>query len=209
MPGDPPAIVAEFAGKLKAVNEQYVFAIATWGHNPGGTLGLLKKMLRENGSGLNAGFAVKGDFEPESECMGLTKLMKIFCGLKTLTIKERLPGIIEVLKNKKNHKPEMSSFITCVLGNLFHGIAVKNYKTGDNNFRLDKNCNFCGICAKVCPRENLMVKNGRIYIKHNCEGCYACYHWCPRRSIHLESNIYKLKAGYHHPEINLDDVILR
>jgi flavodoxin/ferredoxin len=204
-----PRIVAEFAGKIKLDKSRYVFAIATCGAMPGGTLGQLRKILRKNGSDLNAGFLLREDFRPGGEDeMPIIKFLRKITGIKPVQLKGRLSEIIDIIKNKKNHKPEMSSWAARILGNLFYSIAAKRVKTFDLNYCLDEKCDLCGICTRVCPRENIRIENGRISWNQNCEMCYGCYHWCPREAIHL-INDTGIKAGYHNSEIALADVILR
>lgn len=80
--------------------------------------------------------------------------------------------------------------------------------TGIKPVRLDKNCDLCGVCARICLRGNIRIEDKRMTWNRDCEMCYGCFQWCPREAIHLRSGMDK-KAGYHHPEIILNDVILR
>ena len=54
-----PRTVADFVKQLKPHNGQYVFAVTTCGGTPGGTLLQLQRLLRKNGSDLDAGFVVR------------------------------------------------------------------------------------------------------------------------------------------------------
>lgn len=42
-----------------------------------------------------------------------------------------------------------------------------------------------GDCAKVCPQEAIVIKNGTAVITDNCCGCKKCVSACPKQLIHL------------------------
>ncbi len=204
-----PRIVAEFTEKLKLNKNQYVFAIATCIEMPGATLGQLNKILNKNGSHLNAGFLIRENFRPNSDNeMSIVKFIKKATKIKPIQLKGRLQEITDILKNKKKHKLEMSAKMAQILGNSFHKVAIKKYMAADLNYKLDEKCNLCGICIKICPRENIKMENGKILWNQNCEGCQGCYQWCPKEAIHLTDGT-DIKVGYHHPEIVLGDIVLR
>ena len=75
----------------------------------------------------------------------------------------------------------------------------------DNSFEINENCNGCGICARVCPVNNIIMKNDKPEWQHHCETCYSCYVWCPQDAIHGE--IVRYNKKYHHPEVKLSDMI--
>ena len=79
------------------------------------------------------------------------------------------------------------------------------YRTA-KRFRVDESCNQCGICEKVCPRDNISIKNKSVYWGDNCEQCMACIHWCPRQAIQNGKNTLK-RLRYHHPDIKVQDII--
>jgi ferredoxin len=75
----------------------------------------------------------------------------------------------------------------------------------DRTFSVSEECNSCGICARVCPVDNIELVGGRPEWLHHCENCLACYNWCPRKAIHgplVEENHY-----YRHPDMTLKDLL--
>ena len=54
----------------------------------------------------------------------------------------------------------------------------------DRSFQINEKCDGCGICARVCPVNNIKIVDGRPEWQHHCETCFGCYQWCPREAIH-------------------------
>jgi len=44
-------------------------------------------------------------------------------------------------------------------------------------------CTGCGICAKVCPVQNIKIMDGKPIYSDRCTSCLSCYHHCPQRAI--------------------------
>lgn len=93
----------------------------------------------------------------------------------------------------KSHWPRINSDI---LGNLF----VKRLLT-DKPFSVDESrCVKCGICADVCPTDN--IKGGLGFQPtwlhaDKCITCFACYHYCPHHAIEYGSKT-RHKGQYHY-----------
>lgn len=75
----------------------------------------------------------------------------------------------------------------------------------DKSITVDSTCNGCRICEKVCPVNNIVIEERHPRWKHHCEMCFACHEWCPQKAIHHWGR--KDGTYYHHPSINLSDVI--
>lgn len=51
-------------------------------------------------------------------------------------------------------------------------------------YTVNDNCIHCGICAKVCPANNITVTENSVEFSDHCEVCYGCLHNCPQHVIH-------------------------
>ena len=72
-------------------------------------------------------------------------------------------------------------------------------------YTVNDDCIRCGICAKVCPANNITVADDGVVFSDHCEVCYACLHNCPKSAIHME-----LEAGTMHfrnEHVTLADII--
>lgn len=53
------------------------------------------------------------------------------------------------------------------------------------SYTVNGDCVRCGICAQVCPADNIAVTDEGVRFSDQCEVCYACLHNCPQRAIHM------------------------
>ncbi|MBQ7567715.1 EFR1 family ferrodoxin, partial [bacterium] len=75
--------------------------------------------------------------------------------------------------------------------------TAKGYTVSDS-------CVRCGICAKVCPANNIIVKDKVVFLDR-CEVCYACLHNCPQNAIHMASE--RSTVRFRNEHIALKDII--
>lgn len=61
---------------------------------------------------------------------------------------------------------------------LFYPMFVKA-----KDFYADDKCTICGKCVKVCPLNNIEIKNGKPVWNKNCTHCMACVSYCPTNAI--------------------------
>lgn len=90
---------------------------------------------------------------------------------------------------------------------VIYKMTFKQIKKMDKDFWSDDRCNDCGICVKVCPAKNIALEAGKPVWQHRCEQCLACIQWCPQASIQYGKKTPAYER-YHHPEIQLKDVII-
>lgn len=205
-----PRIVTDFLHKLSVSKKKYIFAVATCVAIPGNTLKELQTVLRQNGADLNAGFTVSAG---RASLMNLNKIDAVIISIdrQRKRIKNgeaRLDEIVSTVKNLKKHRIETSSWGANTFGTMFHSVALKSFKSIDSAFEVKSSCNGCGICTKVCPRSNIVLKNGLPSFNHNCELCHACIQWCPAFAIKHPNFDSSLKQ-YRNPAIQVTEMCCR
>jgi DNA-directed RNA polymerase subunit D len=93
----------------------------------------------------------------------------------------------------------MLVYATAVLGTgknhakwqVAHGVGYKYFPVIEVD--CDK-CDFCGMCAELCPRDVFNVKKKSVDVKSplNCNFCMTCVEDCPKKCISVDGDPTKL-----------------
>jgi len=75
-------------------------------------------------------------------------------------------------------------------------------------FHVGRQCTKCGVCALVCPVQNIQLAcgaNGQLapIRSDKCEACLACVHWCPAKAISTQPLLH---SRYHNPQVSPDEL---
>lgn len=180
----PPRIVREFIRQNKFQNVSYIYAVTTCGDNMGHAMKILDKELGIHGLKTQSRFAV---LMPESNvCFSFLHLdskererQKIEDAKKTVAhicemVKERRSGVEELIKGAIPYT------YTYVIGGYYNKHLIT-----DEKFWVDEDaCIQCGLCAKLCPVDDIEMLPPRWKHDGSCTNCLACYHHCPKHAIH-------------------------
>ena len=191
----PPRIVREFIQHtaFSVPPSTYIYALTTCGDNMGELMTIFGKELKNAGLWLDASFAV---VMPESNvCFSFLHLdTPEKAEQKIAAADVQLEHIADIVKNKERGvsqlvKGAIPRTYSYVIGGYYNRHLIK-----DDKFWVDKEaCIECGLCARVCPVDDITgappewIHNGR------CTNCLACYHHCPRHAIHWA----KMKRGQY------------
>ncbi|MBE7007840.1 MAG: hypothetical protein E7422_01620 [Ruminococcaceae bacterium] len=74
------------------------------------------------------------------------------------------------------------------------------------SFSVSSMCIGCGTCAKVCPKGNIRLIDGRPQFGTDCLQCLACLQYCPQEAISL-GKITQKREHYHNPNITPDELV--
>ena len=91
----------------------------------------------------------------------------------------KLPPIIEKIKNEEDifNKP-FPTFSTYIVNPIFYKTLVK-----DKAYYATDACISCGMCASLCPMNNITLENGKPVWHGKCTQCMACIGACPALAI--------------------------
>ena len=183
----PPLFVRKLVRKLAIAvpKDTYIYVLMTAGDSIGRTTEIFKADLKRKGLWLNAAFSL---ILPDSY-VGLpfmdvdSKEEEI---QKKTNAAQLLDEYIEDIKLRKSVintiKGPIPWFFSGPVGSFFTEHLIT-----DEPFHVDSvKCVKCGICADVCPVQD--IKGGLGYEpewRHTgeCMSCFACYHHCPHHAI--------------------------
>lgn len=71
-------------------------------------------------------------------------------------------------------------------------------KTKDylDKLKINHNCTGCGLCVRLCPMENLIIKHNEAIAKSRCTMCCPCISSCPQQAISLLENTVVEQCRY-------------
>ncbi len=72
-------------------------------------------------------------------------------------------------------------------------------------FKVNKRCDSCGICQRVCPVGNIGMVQGRPIWSNRCELCFRCINVCPTRAIDFTS-VTRGRRRYQEPHLKIEQL---
>lgn len=200
-----PRIMRDFVNnKLQTTENTYVFSLTNFAGAGGAAASKqLKNILSLKGIKLNARFWVPmpSNYIPFAGAESQQKQNKRF-----LLAANRIKKIAEILKKRPENyfykRNRIPLFIASICNNLFMKSCAKEAK----KFYASDKCKGDGVCAKICPTNNIKMIEGFPVWGTNCEQCMACLQWCTHGAIHIKG-IPENRHRYHNPGIELEDFI--
>jgi Heterodisulfide reductase, subunit A and related polyferredoxins len=84
--------------------------------------------------------------------------------------------------------------------------TITSFGENTKNFNVNNKCTGCASCKKICPVDNIQMKNEQPNWEKRCEQCMACIQWCPSQAIQYANKTEK-RNRYHNPEVKISDMI--
>lgn len=204
-----PIMLKNFLENLQMNKKAYVFAIATYGGNIGGPFKEINRILHQKNMALSAEFTIL--MPGNNILMPDNELFYDIVSEETQTkLLEAVPMQIQSIASAVKEKQKVRYKVGMLMNVLSKPLSSALFKPQEKDkfFWTDERCNGCGICSKVCPANNIVMKDGKPTWEHQCEACVACIQWCPQRSLQYKK-VTPNRERYHHPEIELKEFIVR
>lgn len=198
--GEMPKMVRAFMEKA-VVKTDYLFFIATFGMYETVVRAHAKAVADKAGLDLAYVNAVKmvDNYLPGFEMQNQMDT------LPEKNVEGQIDAVVADISARKRNgndtNPLKKAGLAAVHGIVAHtmlkGSAAKAYIVNDSCIR-------CGICAKVCPADNITVKD-KVEFGDRCEVCYACIHNCPKNALHLKNE--KSAVRFRNEHIAVKDIV--
>lgn len=202
----PPLLVRRFLSQCQIIHTDkvYTYIIYTAGDSIGKAVEIFENDLKHHGLTVDAALSL---IMPESYVglpfMDVDKVEKEKA--KKLKAAEELEVFVSdvILPKKQNIrnvvKGPVPSFFSGPIGSFFVNRLIT-----DKRFHVDADrCLQCGMCASVCPVNDIEGGKGKMPSwKHNgqCLTCFSCYHHCPTHAI--EFGLQTQKKGQYYYDKN-------
>ena len=207
----PPKIIDELAGKLPSLDGKYLFAVCTYGIAAGQALKQFAKTLQEQGGRLSGGFAV-GMPHNGVGCRFVSRSTR---SRLLEAAHDKVEAIAGYIHQRRNGVVESSRVLPAMIRPwmlrtvpVLVRFAFRMMVKGEDSLDLTAGeaCNGCGVCAELCPVDNIEMLDERPSWGDRCIGCFACLHACPQRAISLGGLAMGIES-YRHPDVTLSDIM--
>ena len=133
-----------------------------------------------------AGFSVRmpGNYTPMYGAIPKEQQESMFLQSK-LKVKEIA---ILVREQKRAIYEEKCIFLSFLFYLLLYKGGSAQIPSAARNFWITDACTKCGICARVCPVENIVMKESKPVWLDHCQHCLACLQWCPVDAIQYKKS---------------------
>ncbi|MBQ6570419.1 MAG: EFR1 family ferrodoxin [Clostridia bacterium] len=178
--------------KLKNVP---VYIVLNYGGMTGGADYFSYKYCLQSGVDIKAVYTVK---MPENYTLFMS-VPKAYIKSTLCSAPKRIARVTEQLKSGRENIPRARK----TKEQIFLNNKDNWHKIADD-FSVADDCVKCGLCAKICPTDNISLSGGKPVFGDSCVACLGCYHRCPQRAI-LYKNRTKT-ARYINPDVNPADI---
>ncbi len=194
-----PRMVREFLQKA-TWEADYSFAVGTYGNLPGAAMMDVQKYAKQHGK----------HFDYAESLLMVDNYLPGFdmddqiAKLPGKRVDENLSRIIADIRNRR--KAEATTGLIWRAFTALMRSGERRFMNGKQaqRYMINQDCTRCGVCAKVCPAENISVTDKVIFGDH-CEGCQGCLHLCPQNAIHMKNE--KSAARWRNPDASLNEII--
>lgn len=174
-----PTIVEKFIRQLKlsGYQQQYTYAIATFGISAGNVMERLIQILDKKQMHLKGLFGVKmvDNYVVGYNIANAEKQRNILNTAEAEITK--IMAMIDRKENIKYLKRGMLAFVTPLTGYAYRKI------NHSKKFFVTQACNGCNQCERGCPCNGIHMVSGKPVWTGNCTFCLKCIHGCKKSAI--------------------------
>lgn len=168
-----PLTVERFLGELRITNKDaYIFTVITCGGFAWGADGAVNELLKRQNVQLSysAKLRMVRNYLPEFAVNDSKELWE--------RADRELDKIIAALKRRDVTKISRYTALNKAMHKKYPPL-----KTDCGSLFTVNGCRGCEACARVCPNDNIVMKDGKPKFGSSCELCMGCVNICPANAI--------------------------
>lgn len=198
-----PKIVSQFIEKMRGdTTDKYFFAIATYKSQAGDAIGQIQRKMKGCGIKLSSGFIVP---MPGNNIIYYDVEPLQIRESKLSTCRNKLIEIAQTIGSKQETLPTVSITEKLLKTGLLHNLLTNTFKNSDKQFWVESTCNGCNVCSKVCPVNNIIMRDNHPVWQHHCQQCLACINLCPNKAIQHGKTTHN-NQRYINPTVDIADL---
>ncbi len=198
-----PKILERWIKKMQFNADCYIYTIANYGGKPGQVNRIIQNLFWKVHRFDNIGsWSIKmpENYIPLREALSEGEQNELF-----EQANGRMSAIaLDVAESKVGCWDDSNAFLGFI-GKISYFFFKYFSSKSDVFLRVSDQCTLCGLCEKICPVNNITIKD-KVTFNHHCEHCLGCLQWCPAQAIDLVVRS-KGRRRYRHPDMTVETMI--
>ena len=195
-----PRIVAMFLENIQMINCAYTFCVFSYGTTTGSVTHFTKKLMQKNNHMFDAYYSVMMP-DTWTPMFDLTNQKKV--DAKLSEGENQLQHIITKIQTETNGDFVEGKLPVCIC--VLPSFYMYHTERKTKHLSINKDvCIGCGLCAKKCPVQAIVMKDGYpVWIENECEMCLGCLHRCPMFAIQYGNGKTNKHGQYRNPNTTI------
>ena len=179
----------------------HLFAVTTSGEKTGNALYAVDKLLRRRGMAL--GYGVNLALADNSI---VAKTSPAEADSRFARLDAVADEIAEAVRGRETN--DIASQRSTALAAFGHvsSLGLKRFYGAERRIVDGARCTQCGLCAKLCPADNISTTADGVTIGRDCQWCFACLNWCPQQAIRFGRVDPAVRGQYRCPGVSASDI---
>lgn len=194
-----PAIIEKFIEKAE-LKSDYIFAVLSYGMFSGAAA----SHLAEIGGRRGIRFSYINTIQMVDNFIPNFDMEKQISGEPKKKIEDALEKIISDVGSAKAYVRRDSGLAKFMTKRFAKSGSFETRRLCEK-FYLEDGCVQCGICVKVCPVDNVSMRDDKPEFGERCINCLACIHACSKNVIHYQGE--KSKARFRNQHVAVKEII--